>query len=309
MGIHDMIMGRSQPDPALRRIFTPAAGAEPEKGAILASFKGFGRSGVGREGFLGAAERLNLITREQRAAGGAVGHAARGAAEVGERAGFASAAVNAGAAGAAGGAAASANTAPGGLYAQLLMRDQGFHVPMVPAAQMPGDAATAVADEALDAGAPAAATTRAPAAASTADDVAAAADDVAAKVANLEQRLIEGFQRLGGLRAEDRLPTLARAVDSGAVAGHGDDAFGVLASALASRPLEHSVAALDGALDDAARLTAAAAADVATPAAAAKPATTHLAASLGDEGLRSGLRGVMGFGAGIDDTLRLLAKL
>lgn len=317
-----MIKGGTQPDPKLRRMFTPAGSAPAEKGSILSTFKGFGKNGWGRNEFLGAAERFNLISGEQRAAGGPVATAMQGVAETGERAAFAATAAG----GASAGAAASSNPIYGGMYAQMLMRDHGFQVPAARRELLPDEAIGAVADDIADAAAPAVAD-----AATVADaPVVAAADDVAAKVAQLEQQFVEGFQRLGALPTEQQIPTLAKALDAGAAAGHGDDAFGVLAATLASRPLEHSVPALHAAIDDAAKLAPAAeTAAKATPVvddvlakaapivddvvAKAAPVVddvvTKAALPVADDALRHGLKGVMTFSAGIDDTLRLLAKL
>lgn len=273
--------------------------------------------------------------------------AAQGAGTVatGERAAFAGTAT---AAANAGQATVSSNPIYGGMYSQMLQREHGFVVPMARAEHLPGAAVAGVADDVADAAAPAVA--EAVAAADT--PLVAAADDVAAKVATLEQQFIEGFQRLGTLAPEQRIPTLARAIDAGSVAGHGGDAFDVLASTLAARPLEHSVPALHSSIDDAIKLapkaaevaevvvkSAPAVTEVVAKAAPAvtealthsapvldevvhaaaavapaitkvlKPAVIEAALPVSDDVLRYGLKGVMGFGAGIDDTIRLLAKI
>lgn len=343
MALQQIIQGGQQPDPRLRSIFTPAGGNDQSLSDILATFKGFGKQGVGRERFLDAAERFKMISAEQRAAAGVVAEtpAAEGAAALGERAGTAAGAVRGGGAAAVAaqtGAAAtvvSDNPIYRGLYAQMLIRDHGFQIPAARpqvVAEEAVPATAAAAEEIVERAAPLTDAvvdgTPAPAAAG---GIAGATDDAAARFAALEQRLVAGFQRIGALPQEQRLPALAKVVDAGAAAGHGDDAFTILASAIAERPLEHSVSALDGVLDDMAKV-APHAAEVATTAvpvvdevagraapvadesvhvaaAVAKP-VAGIAAALpaADDTFRHGIKGAMSFSAGIDDALRLLAR-
>jgi hypothetical protein len=333
-----IIRGEQAPDAGLRHVFTPR-GAEPAaRGSVLSTFKGFGRNGWGREQFLNTAERFKLISAEQRAAaGGGFAEAAAGVDEVAELATAPRAGLASGTAGAAS-AVVSDNPIYGGMYAQMLMRKHGFQVPAMRPQALPETAAV-VADEVVEAAAPVAAE------AAKDSPIAAAAAQERAKIAALEQRFVEGFQRLGQLPAEQRIPTLAKAIDLGAAAGHGEDAFGVLATELASRPLEHSVEALHGSIDDALKAVpkiaevvehaapvieqAAPAVEHAAPAVeqvVAKSApviadVAHAAVSvatpriiegslpIADDVLRNGLKGVMSFEAGLDDTLRLLARV
>jgi hypothetical protein len=355
MELGQLIRGETTPDPGLRRIFSPPGTAVGgERGSVLSTFKGFGKNGWGKEQFLKTAERFNLISEQQHAAalGGGLAEAGTGAGAVGETlatatpAGFA-----AGTAGAAS-AVASDNPIYGGLYAQMLMRRHGFQVPAMRPQALP-EAAAGVADGVVEAAAPVVA--EAPKAETP---IAAAAADEAAKVAALEQRFIEGFQRLGQLPAEQRIPTLAKAVDAGAAAGLGEDAFGVLAQTLADRPLEHSVDALHSSIDDALKAVpkvaevvekAAPVVEKAAPVvehaapviehaapvvekaapiveqvvkaapaleevahaatAVVKPQVIEGSLPIAGDVLRNGLKGVMGLEAGIDDTLRLLARV
>lgn len=390
MDLREKLMGGWRPDPRLRDTFAKPGTGPVKFGDLMATFNGFGRDGRGREWGLDGLQRVGIISAEQRAARGAVRAASEGASAVvdsGGRQAFA-----AGATGIAGGARVSSNPIYGGLYAQML-RERGFQVPAYVPEAMPAAARAAVTDDVVEAAIPAADDV----AAAVDSPVAAAADDAAARIAQLEQRFIDGFQRLAALPEEQRMPALLRAVDAGKAAGHGNDAFGVLAETLASRPLQHSTDALHTSIDDAAKLAAKATAAAAksapvvdeaakaapvvdeavkvarvVDAAKVAPVADHpaivaarqeladdlrngtlqfiddantavlntklgavqlvhkadLAAALGgapstaddvaralpkalpvaDDALRNGLKGVMSFNAGLDDTIRLLAK-
>lgn len=320
MELRDAIYGSGPGSGDLRGVFAPAgAPVDGEKGSVLSTFKGFGSSGAGRDRVLGAFERFGLISPEQRVAGGPVAGAAQGADAVKS--------VSAAMAGDAAVAGATyANPVYNGLFAQRLMREHGFVPPIGAPTAFASDAAVASA-AAADV-APIAAPASMPEA-----PIAAAADDVAAHVADLEQRLIASFQRLGDLPADAKIPALARAVDAGAAAGHGDDAFSVLARTLAERPIEHSIGALNGAIDEALRVAPTVAETVADDAARVAPTVVdeaaHAAASVAPRIVAAvepaaaagvghllpsasaamhGLPGAMSFSAGIDDTLRLLAR-
>lgn len=307
----DLLFGTGRTDTGLGGTFAPRgwAGAAHDKGTVLSTFKGFGSEGRGRDAFLGVAERVGLITAEQRVAGGPVGTAAEGAGEAVRSlvggGGGASAAATAVVAG-----QQHANPVYGGLFAQHLMQTQGF----VPPSGAPAGGLFAVVDDA------AAATPGEQAAVAAADGASAAitsaADDVAQQVASQEQRLVDSFQRLAQLPDDAKVPTLARAVDATAVAGHGGDAFDVLGHALASRPLDAATSALDESVelalraaptvDDAAKSVAPIADDVvraSLPRATAGASATR-SLLLGSDALP----GLMSFGAGVDDTLRLLAR-
>lgn len=375
MELRETLWGNTNP----RTVFSPQGNTQLADGAPL-------RTTIKWRWLKDKLEDVGYIKPEHyQQAGIDPGDAARGASqglETGPRAALAG-----GSAGVA--AVASDNPIYGGLYSQMLMRKHGFQVPPARPVELAQAPVASMVDEVAPAAAEAAAKADAP--------IASAADDAAARIAALEQRFIEGFQRLGQLPAEQRIPALARAVDAGAAAGHGDDAFGVLASSLASRPLEHSADALHTSIDDALKAAAPKAAEVVEKAApvadeAAKVAAsadhpllaaartqladdlangtlqhlddtvvpllntklgavqlvtkTDLAAALGkaapvveevakvapvvdevvkgapvaeqaiakalpagDDALRYGLKGVMGLQAGIDDTLRLLAKI
>lgn len=243
-------------------------------------------------------EQRNVITAEHRAGNGA---AARAVDEIVDSAAGGTRGLT-GTAGATAGATAAgstqyANPIYNGLMAQSLMREHGFVAPTAaPDGVIPGGGAAddvrlvvAAADPVVDA------------------PIAAAADDVATHVAGMEQRMVAALQRLGELPQDSKIPVLSRAVD--ATAAHGGDSYDVLARALLERPLDEAVVAFERSLDDAAKVVAPIvddAARVVTPIAddAAKVVAPRLLATGGDDALR----GVMSFSAGIDDTLRLLAK-
>jgi hypothetical protein len=360
----NLIFGTGRTSADLGGTFAPAGTVvEREKGSILSTFRGIGPKGWGKEAGLNALERTGLISSEQRAAQGPVGAAADGAVQTTRQLGFGNTGAATAATGAAGVAAPQyANPVYGGLYAQQLMQ-RGFVPPTA-------------APEALVAGGGIAedirplAASAAPAAA--ADDavgtVASTADEVVDGVVALEQQMIASFKRLAALPGDQKVSALARAVDTTAAAGHGGDAFDVLAEALTRRPLGDAAGALDSAIDDALRAATKVApavddvAKVATPladdviksvapvtsavAAAVAPAADDVAkaaAPIIDDVVRAAvplvveaalpkvldaampalsgaatrafvggaddvLRGVMPFSAGIDDTLRLLAK-
>jgi hypothetical protein len=335
----DLLFGTGRSKEHLAGTFAPPGwtGAGGEKGSILSTFKGFGSAGKGRDRVLGAFERSGMISAEQRAAGGAVGDAADGVAAATRNL------VNSGGAAAAGAASVApqaaqqyANPVYGGLYAQMMMRDQGFVAPLAasePILALADDIpAAAVADDASS-------------------TIASAADDIAADLVGLEQRWQASLERLLQLPADQQLPAVARAVDATAVAGHTDDAFGVLGAALEARPLEHVAPALEHALadlahvapvvddaakvaaktaplvddvvkaaaplaDDVAKATAPLIDDVVKAASAAVPKVVETAlpaaSALASRSLLLGsshaLQGVMPFSAGVDDTIRLLAR-
>jgi hypothetical protein len=341
----DLLFGTGRTREDLQGVFRPRGWGGD--GEVLATFRGFGPNGRGRERGLDLAERLGLISAEQRAAAGTT------AAAGGERSiarGFPGPAAS-GAAAAADAAAVlaqprSSNPIYGGLLAQSIMAETGF----IPPADAPESAITAVDDQALalvDEVVPAPAPT--------------GATQLADDAATLDERLIGAFERLGQLpEYEQKVSALGRAVDTTAAAGLGGDAFDVLAQSLTARPGEAVIASLDEAVAAVAAAGASAApgagaaasvadgvaADVATAAApvaddlahAAAPAaaaTVQLddlaelvarAASSAVEAavpraveaalprmlLTSGddaLRGVMPFAAGVDDTLRMLARV
>jgi hypothetical protein len=217
-----------------------------------------------------------------------------------------------------------ANPVYNGLYAQSLINEYGFVPPVAdadaPVANVIADAPVAPVAEAT---APAATAAAGEAPTST---IAATADDVATKVADLEQRMLGALQRLGELPSGRQVGALTHAVD--ATAGHGGDAYDVLARSLMDRPLDVAAPALERAIDDAAKVVAPvvddaakASAPVAEPVVkAVAPAAKQVAkvvAPVADAvaprivfqaGADDALRGVKGFAAGIDDTLRLLAQ-
>jgi hypothetical protein len=313
----DILFGTGRSGQELGGTFAPRGwgGASPDGGSILSTFKGFGPDGTGRDRGLALMERFGMISAEQRAAGGSVAAAAEGAVDTARVLGFAddAAATAAGAAssigsGQVGGAASRyANPVYGGLYAQTLMAQTGF----VPPSAAP-DGLVSIADDG-------------------ASNVLRVADEIADDVVALERSLVGSFERLAAVPAEQKLPTLARALDATAAAGHGDDAFAVLSRSLADRPLAQAATALDVAVDDVlraapiaddvakvAKVAAPIADDIAKVAASAAPKVGSAAASLLGSGSATRallgasddvLRGVMPFAAGVDDTLRLLARL
>jgi hypothetical protein len=317
----DLIFGTGRTGADLRGTFAPAGTVvDGEKGSILSTFKGFGSKGAGRDQGLAIFERLGLISSDQRTAQGPVGAAAEGVVETTRQLGFGSTGVAAAAT-----APQYANPVYGGLYAQTLMREQGFVPPtaapegLVLGGELTEDIRPLAtgADDATGA-------------------VALNADEVVDGVVALEQQMIASFRRLATLPTDQKVAALARAVDTTAAAGHGGDAFDVLAEALTRRPLGDAAGALDSAIDDALRTATKAApvvddvAKVATPLAddvvkaavplvveaalpkvldAAMPALSGAATRALVGGSDDVLRGVMPFSAGIDDTLRLLAKL
>lgn len=280
-------------------------------------------------------ERRGVITAEQRA-----GNAAAGAVdEIADVAGGATRGL-AGASAAAAGTQQYANPIYNGLMAQSLMREHGFVAPTAaPDGIILGGGA---ADDVRLVAAPA---TAAPAATAADAPIAAAADDVAAHVAAMEQRMLGALQRLGELPQNAKIPALTRAVD--ATAAHGGDTYDVLARTLLERPLDDAVVAFERSLDDAAKVVAPLVDDAATAAPtaakvvapvvddAAKAAAPVVADAVAEVvskavpqvveaavpkviaaaqprllavGGDDALRGVMSFSAGIDDTLRLLAR-
>ncbi|MCW2922293.1 MAG: hypothetical protein JWL76_2167 [Thermoleophilia bacterium] len=338
----DLIFGTGRGADGMRGVFTPRS--EPVKLRDLAATY----HGPGAEPALSWAERHNLITAEQRAGNGAASAGAEAISDVatGTTRGLA------GATSAAAGTQQYANPIYNGLMAQSLMREHGFVAPTAaPDGMILGGG---VAD---DVRLVAAAAEPAAAPAATAP-ISAAADDVAAHVADLEQRMLTGLQRLGELPQDAKLPVLTRAVD--ATAQHGGDSYDVLARTLLDRPLDDAVVAFERSLNDAAKVVAPAidtaahaaapvaaevAAKVAAPVAetvaakaapilaetvaevvakavpqvieAAVPkvveAATPSIVAAAKSGLLTGgsegaLRGVMSFSAGIDDTLRMLAR-
>lgn len=307
----NLLFGTGRTHEQLGNTFAPRgwSGAAPEKGSILSTFTGFGRQGAGRERVLGLFERAGMISAEQRAAGGAVEAAAEGVADnlrnlVGAASDAAPLPVATATAGAAQLAPASANPVYDGLYAQMMMREHGYVVPAGPAVADAAPAAAGLADD-------------------TTSVIAAAADDIAADVAALEQRWQSSLQRLVQLPTEQQVPTIARAVDATAAAGYGDDALGVLGAALESRPLASATPALEGALADLAHAAAPTVDDAAKAAMPLLDDVAKVAAPLVDDvakvavkassplllGGGHALQGVMPFAAGVDDTIRLLARL
>ena len=164
------------------------------------------------------------------------------------------------AAGAAGAAQLPPDSPYRGLVGQQMMRN-GF---TIPAPLAPPEVRSAVAPPAASTGAAAAAATSAPdpAAATT---VAAALDAAAAKVADLERQFLTQLQRVGTLDEARQVPALADATDRMAATLGTDSAEMLLTTHLAGSPVEHSIPALRGAVDDS---IAAAAKRVATAAAA-----------------------------------------
>jgi hypothetical protein len=347
MDLGGLIRGERRPDPELQRVFTPAGGSGvgPEAPKLRTTIKW--------DWLRTKLEDVGYIKPEHYEAGVLPARdAGLGAGGIGTLDHAPSAAMSAGAGVA---AVASDNPIYGGMYAQMLQRRHGFQIPAARPAHLAEAPVAAMVDEA----APVTAAAATEAAQRVDTPIAAAADDAAARIAALEQRFVEGFQRLGQLPAEQRIPALARAVDAGAAAGHGDDAFGVLATALAERPLEHSVEALHSSIDDALKAAAPKVAEVVEKAApladdvakaapiiekaapvvesvakaapvveqvveksapvlddvahaaasVLKPSVVEAALPLGSDALRYGLKGAMGFEAGIDDTLRLLSRV
>lgn len=345
----DLIFGTGRGADGMRGVFAPRG----DGGVVKASDLAATYRGPGADRILGWAEQRNLITTEQRA-----GNAAAATA-VEEIAGTTTRGL-AGATAAAAGTQQYANPIYNGLMAQKLMREHGF---VAPTAAPDGIVLGGGVAEDIRLVTAAAEPAVAPAAAAAAGDAAAApisaaADDVAAHVADLEQRLLTGLQRLGELPQDAKLPVLTRAVD--ATAQHGGDSYDVLARTLLERPLDDAVVAFERSLDDAARIVAPAiddaahaaapvaaevAAKVAAPVAetvavkaapvlaetvaevvakavpqvieaavpkvveAATPSIVAAARSgLLTSGSEGALRGVMSFSAGIDDTLRMLAR-
>lgn len=339
----DLLFGTGRTAADLRGTFAPG---EREKGAVLSTFRGWDLNGKGRESFLRAAERVNLVTAEQRVAGGPVGAAGEGAGET-----VRSLVGDGGAAGVGAAAAGQqyANPVYNGLFAQHLMRTQGFVPPSEPPVETvvrlaDGAASAAPAGQAAAGGADASGTV-----------IASAADDIATGLAAQEQRLVESFRRLAQLPDDAKVPALARALDATAAAGHGGDAFDVLGQALASRPLGAAAAALDDsvevalraapvaddlskAADDVSKVAAPIVGDVAAVAAPVADDVAKAAAPIVDDvvtsavpqvveaalpqvvarasatqslllGSDDALRGLMPFAAGVDDTLRLLARV
>ncbi len=338
-----------------RGVFAPRGAQLPQKGDVLATFRGFGRNGAGREKGLEIAERLGMISAEQRAAGGPVADAASATVARGNVQGMAAAPAAATAAGAAvaGEVPQYANPVYNGVYAQMLMRETGFVPPMEAVQGLPAGGAAQVIETTPVAAAPIVAE------AAPEGAIASAAADAAEQLAAQERRLLESFDRIAHLPQEQKLPALATAVDATAAAGHGDDAFTVLATSLASRPPGASADAIHATVDDLERAAVRVADDVvhaATPLAdevakvvapasealaksaapvaddvmrvveaavpkvveaavpkvveAAIPALAHAGGtrSLLAAGAADALHGVMPFAAGVDDTLRLLAR-
>ena len=172
--------------------------------------------------------------------------------------------------------ATSVNPVYEGFAAQDLMREHGYTKPVAPPAPTMAPVVADAAPMVHGGGAYGAVD----------QPIAAAMDDAAARMAALEGRLIDGFQRLGALPADQQLPTLLAAVDGTAAAGHGDDAIGVLAEALTRRPLDQSVASLDEAIEHAVR--AAAATPVAPVAAPLADEVAKVATPLADEAVKVG---------------------
>ncbi|MCB0879592.1 MAG: hypothetical protein KDC46_11525 [Thermoleophilia bacterium] len=281
----DMLFGTGRGQGDLRGTFAPRgmAAAEGEKGSILSTFKGFGSSGKGREKGLELMERFGLISSEQRAANGPVADAAAGQVRglMGAEGGAAAAVTGAGQ------AAEYANPVYHGVYAQMLMQQTGFVPPLASAEP----AATRTLMEVAPEGAAAAASEVAggPSAA-IADAAAQGADDLA----SLEIRLVEAFQRLADLPDEQKLATVARAVDATADAGHGAGSFAVLGEAIASRPLDVAIQAINESVDHTLQAAAPVADDVAKAAtpladevakvvAPASEALAHAAAPVADD--------------------------
>ena len=345
-----------------RGIFAPRGANLPQKGDVLATFNGIGKNGWGREKGLELAERAGLISSQQRAAGGPVADAATGMVERAAAQGLPSAPAAAAGAAVAGEVPQYANPVYNGVYAQMLMRETGFVPPTQPVQGLAAAAPEVVA-------APVAAAPAAAAAADAAPDsaIASAAADAADDIAALERRLVESFERLAALPQEQKIPALAGAVDATAAAGHGGDAFDVLATSLASRPLDAAADAMHASIDDVERAalhvsddvahaatpladevakvvapatealakTVAPAAEAAAPIAddvarvveaavpkvvesalpkvvdAAIPVLAHAGGtrSMLAAGAADALHGVMPFAAGVDDTLRLLARV
>lgn len=327
----DLLFGTGRGADGLRGVFAPRA--EPVKLMDVVAT-------VRSERFANALEQRGLITAEQRAGQGV---AARGAEELVDLAGSTTRGL-AGGAGAAAGVAATgtpqyANPIYNGLMAQQLMRDHGFVAPTAPpdGVILAGGAAD---DVRLVAATVEPAADVATAATSAADSpIVAAADDMAAA---MEQRLINGLQRMSEMAPEYKISALQQTVD--ATAAHGGDSYDVLSRAMLERPLDDVVVAFERSLDDldalakvpvapvvddAVKVVAPVVDDVATAAApviadtvaevvtkavpqvveAALPKVVAAAQpSLLLAGSDDALRGVMSFSAGIDDTLRLLAK-
>ena len=335
----DLLFGNGRGADGMRGVFAPSS--EPVRFRDLIGT-------IRSEGAADWMQRRGIINAEHRAGSAA----ASGADELVDLAGGSATRGLAGAAGATAGTTQYANPIYHGLMAQQLMRDHGFVAPTAaPDGGVLGGGA--VADDVIvingrhlvregNPGAGNAAIYRpvAEAASQTAADapIAAAADDVAAHVAEMEQRMLAGLQRLGELPQESKIPVLTRAVD--ATAAHGGDTYDVLARTLLERPLDDAVVAFERSLDDAAKVVAPVVDDAAKVVApvvddAAKVAAPVVADAVADVvttavpqvveaavpkviaaaqprliavGGDDALRGVMSFSAGIDDTLRLLAK-
>src|SRR4051812_8275307 len=94
MNLRDVLTGRDRPtpDPSLRGIFTPrGAETRAQRGPVLATWNGIGRSHKFQQGGLDVLERLRLISPEARAAaagGGPVRQAATGAVQAAPAADF-----------------------------------------------------------------------------------------------------------------------------------------------------------------------------------------------------------------------------
>ena len=339
----DMLFGTGRSLEGLRSTFAPAGTEPAQRGDVLATYQG-----PGRERVLGFLERRGMITAEQRAANGP---AASAVDELVDSAGTTRGLVGASAdaSGAAGTTSTQyANPVYHGLYAQSLMQHNGFVAPTAAPAGLDAAEVRALAETADEVAPAAAPIVETAAAAAPEGAIAGAADDAAARVYDLEQRLVGAMQRLAELPGEQQLPVLTRAVD--ATAQHGGDSYTVLSNSLLQRPMEDVIPAIERSLDDAAKLAAPVADDAAKVAApvaddvakAAAPvvddvakvapaaadlvaevvakavpqvveaATPKVVASAGSRLLLGGsddaLRGVMSFSAGVDDTLRLLAK-
>lgn len=108
----------------LRTLFAPATPRLAEGESVLATFRGIGRTGRGREGVLDAFERLRLISADQRTVAGVGRGAVEAALDATQDAAFASSASSRSIADAiAASAAGSRNPIYRGLYAQSLMRE------------------------------------------------------------------------------------------------------------------------------------------------------------------------------------------
>ncbi len=310
----DLLFGNRGAD-GMRGVFAPAS--EPVKFRDLLGT-------IRSDKAAGWMESRGIIGAEHRAGSAA----ASGADELVDLAGTTTRGLVGATSGATAGTQQYANPIYNGLYAQSLMNEHGFVAPtaapegMVVGGGMADDVrlVAAAADPVADA------------------PIAAAADDVATHVAAMEQRLVAALQRLGELPQDSKIPVLSRAVD--ATAAHGGDSYDVLARTLLERPLDDAVVAFERSLDDVGKVVAPIiddAAKVAAPvvddaAKAVAPVAADLVADVVSKavpqvvesavpkviaaaqprllavGGDDALRGVMSFSAGIDDTLRLLAK-